>query len=229
MAKKFWWPTSLADQLVLVQNFQNKIDGYAVPLGLTPAQVSAAQDLCDGFVTAFTFHESAKTTMQSVTQWRDEVFYGTPTGDPAGAPPVFAVAGAPAISRGVVTQLFELRDLIVAAPGYTEAIGEDLGIVGAEKADVIPELVAPDLKPSVASGYTVNLKGSMQGMTGMRVEYRRAGGDFTPVAFLTNLPGSFQIAPAAPGQPESGEIRAVFIRKNAEFGNWSPNYPVTVS
>lgn len=229
MAKKFWWPTSLADQLVLVQNFQNKIDGYAVPLGLTPAQVSAAQDLCDAFITAYTFHESSKGTMQSVTVWRDLVFYGEPTGDPAGFPPVFAVAGNPTVPRGVVTQFFELRELIVALPGYTETIGEDLGLIGPEKSDVIPELLAPELKPSVASGYTVNLKGSMQGMTGMRVEYRRASGDFTPVAFLTNLPGSVQISPAAPGQPESGEIRAVFIRKNAEFGNWSPNYPVTVS
>jgi hypothetical protein len=55
------------------------------------------------------------------------------------------------------------------------------------------------------------------------------GGDFAPVAFLTNTPGSFQITPANPNQPESGVIRAVYIKKNAEYGNYSANYPVTVS
>ena len=62
----------------------------------------------------------------------------------------------------------------------------------------------------------------MQGMTGMRVEYRRAGGDFTPVAFLTKHRAGPDLR--LPGA-RIRQIRAVFIRKNAEFGNWSPNYP----
>lgn len=229
MARKFWWPTSLADQLVLMQNFQTKIGGYGPALGLTVPQTTAAKDLCGAFITAFTFAEQSKQTMQAVTQWRDIVFSGTPEGDPAPLPPVFAVGSITPLTRGVVTQFFEFRDLVVALPNYTEAIGEDLGIVGAEKSSLIESDVAPDLKTSVSTGYWINISGSMQGMDAMRVEYARNGGQFAPVAFFTNTPGGFQITPNTPNQPEAGHVRAVFIKKNVEYGNYSPDYPVTVS
>jgi hypothetical protein len=40
---------------------------------------------------------------------------------------------------------------------------------------------------------------------------------------------SFTIAPNTPGEPEAGLSQAVFIKKNADFGNTSPEYPVTLS
>ena len=128
-----------------------------------------------------------------------------------------------------MTQFFALRDQIVANSGYTLAIGEDLGIVGAEITPLGPTEVSPVLKPSVSMGNTVNVSASMQGMDAMRVEYQPAGGKFSTVAFLTKTPGGFQITPTNPNQPENGFIRAVFIKKNEEYGSFSPNYPVTVS
>jgi hypothetical protein len=229
MAKKFWWPGSMPDQLVLIQNFVKKIAGYAVPLAFTPAQIAAAEALCEAFIGAFSSTEQCKTTMQAMTQWRDEVFYGEPFGTPAPAAPVFPVIGVVTYTRGVVKEFFDLRDLIVASPGYNVGIGEDLGIVGAEIAPIAPDLVSPNLKASTSAGYTVNLAGSMQGMDAMRVEYAPKGGNFTTVAFLTNTPGGFQITPANPNNPETGHIRAVFIKKNADFGNYSADYPVTLS
>jgi len=89
--------------------------------------------------------------------------------------------------------------------------------------------VAPSLKPTVGAGYTVSISGSMQGNDGMRIEYARNGQPFAPVAFFTNTPGAFHITPNTPGQPESGHIRAVFIKKNVDFGSYSPDYPVTLS
>ena len=130
---------------------------------------------------------------------------------------------------GTVTQFFALRDLIVAMPGYNVGIGEDLGIVGSTVPPASPVSLAPDLKAVTSTGYWVNLSGSMKGMDALRVEYAPKGGNFTTVAFLTNTPAGFQITPANPNQPEMGQIRAVFIKKNADFGNYSANYPVTVS
>ncbi len=229
MPKKFWWPTSMADQLVLIQNFLAKIASYAAALGLTPAEVSDAESMCDAFIGSFNFADTCRSTMQAVTQWRDMVLYGQPTGSAAPAPPVFPVGGVPAYKRGTLTQFFALRDRIVASSGYTTAIGEDLGIVGAEITPPPPSEITPNLKTSVTMGNTVNIVGSMQGMDALRVEYAPKGGSFMTIAFLTNTPGGFQITPANPNQPETGMIRAVFIKKNAQYGNFSPNYPVTVS
>ena len=45
----------------------------------------------------------------------------------------------------------------------------------------------------------------------------------------TKTPGGFTITPATPGAAEAGHIRGVFIKKNEEYGNYSADYPVTVS
>lgn len=216
-------------QLVLVQNFGVKIANYATVLGMTPAQLDAAEALCSNFVSAFNAAEQCKATMIAMTKWRDEVFYGEPAGGAAQAAPVFPVIPANTYTLGTVTEFFRLRDRIVASAGYTQAIGEDLGIVGATIVPPAPETVTPNLKTSSLGNYRVQISGSMQGADALRVEYAPSGGDFAPIAFLTNTPGSFQITPANPNQPESGVIRAVYIKKNEEYGNYSANYPVTVS
>ncbi len=229
MARKFWWPGAMPDQLVLVQNFVKKISNYLAVLGLTPAQGTAAEALCNAFIGAFNAAEQCKQTGVAMTKWRDLVMYGEPVGSDAPKAPVFPVVGAVTYTVGVVTQFFALRDLIVASPGYTETIGEDLGIVGPKSSSATPTTITPELKTVTTTGYWVNLTGSMQGMDAMRVEYAPKGGTFSTVAFLTNTPGGFQITPTNPNLPETGHIRAVYIKKNAEFGNYSADYPVTVS
>jgi hypothetical protein len=230
MARKFWWATSMPDQLVQMQNFRDKIDNYATQLGLTPADVTAAVALCDAFIGALNATELCRSTMMAMKQWRDDVFNGEPVGKTAPPAPVFPVVGAVTYTVGVVKEFFELRDRIVASPGYSMAIGEDLGIVGAEISAPLPGSILPNLKAVTSTGYWVNLSGSMQGMDALRVEYSRDGGEnFTTVAFLTNTPGGFQITPANPGQAEKGFIRAVYIKRNEEVGGYSANYPVTLS
>lgn len=87
-----------------------------------------------------------------------------------------------------------------------------------------------ELKVSVQPGYVVRVGGSLQGMDAMRVEYKKNGASgWSNAAFLTKLPADVTITPATPGQPESGHIRAILIRKNEDVGNFSPEYPVTVS
>lgn len=229
MAKKVWWPSSMADQATLMQNFLTKIPNYGAVLGMTPAQVTSAQELCQAFIGAYNSTEQCRMTMLALTQWRDNIFYGEPSGTNAPQAPAFPVIGATDYLLGVVKQFSLVRDRILAAPGYTTDIGEDLGLYGATIIPPAPETVIPSLKATTTAGYMVNISGSMQGADAMRVEYAPDGGNFAPVAFLTNTPGGFQITPAVPNKPESGQIRAVYIKKNAEYGNYSANYPITVS
>ena len=108
-------------------------------------------------------------------------------------------------------------------------MGEDLGIVGATFIPPAPDQMTPQFKSVTVNGATVNVAGSMQGMDALRVEYAPSGGSFRTVAFLTNTPGGFTLTPANPNQPETGQIRAVYIKRNAEVGNFSASYPVTVA
>lgn len=230
MARKPYWPGSMADQMLLVQNFLTKIPGYGTVLGLTPAQVTAAEALCEAFIGAVQATDLSKTSMQAMTQWRDEILNGDPDSSATPQAPVFAVVGPVTYPTGVVKRFARLRDQIVAAPGYTQAIGEDLGIVGAETSRPAPGSIVPELRAETSTGYWVNLSGSMQGMDALKVEYSRDGGaNFTTVTFLTNTPGGFQITPQNPNLPEKGMVRAIFVKRNEEIGQYSANYPVTVS
>ena len=230
MARGKWWPGDMPSQRDKMQNFKAKIGLYQTELGLSPAEVDAAQLLCDAFIDAYNFSEACEYTSKAVTSWRNSVFRGEPTGGPIPDPPVFPV-GAPSVGTlGVVTQFFELREQLVVASGFTDAIGDDLGILGAEIGEEPEEEIAPSLKVTAASGFKVAISGSMQGNSQIRIEYRKAGEtNWTLVTYLSNLPAEVPVVPTTPGVPEKGDIRAIFYRKNEEYGVHSPNYPVTLS
>lgn len=229
MARDFWWHRRLVEQYAFVTFFRLNIATFQTQLGLTAAQILEIQKVCDAFAEAYVFFEQSKMTMQGVTQWRDSLYYGQAVGKPAVAPPVFAVGSLPDATDGLVKQIFKWRDLIVNQSGYTTAIGETLGLIGPEKQNISPDLIAPDLKVKSEEGYSVHIKGSMQGMSMIRVDYRPAGGQFSPKGYFSMTPFVVTVNPTVPGSAEKGELRAVFIEKNEPFGQFSPIYPVTVS
>jgi len=229
MARSFWWPGTLSAQVLLVQNFSAKIGGYAGTLGWTPAQLSAATALCSSIASAIEVTDQCRTAMLAVTNWREIVLYGQPKGSPGGQAPVFPVIVGGDYDRGLVNSFFEIRDQIVANNGYTLAMGEDLGIVGAISAVKTPTDTTPELKTVSTSANQVTISGSMQGMPVMRVEYAPKGQTYSSVAIVTNLPATFVVPKVNPNTPELGTIRTIFVKKNADFGNYSPNYDVTLA
>lgn len=229
MPRRYWMPASMPEQLILVTNFKLKIGGYTARLGLTPAQVTFVLSLCDAIIGACNAAEAARASSLAMTAWREAVMTGDPVGTPVAPAPVFPVVGEVEYTCGSLTQFKRFRDIIVASAGYTLEIGEDLGIVGAEISPRPSGDLKPVFKSVTASGYTVTINGSMQGMDALRVEYATKGGAFQPVAFLTNTPAGFTITPTVPGQPEIGHVRAVFIKRSQEVGTYSADYPVTVA
>jgi hypothetical protein len=229
MRRKYWWPGNIAEQIFLVRNFREQIGGVAGVLGLTAAQVTAIEAICDAIIEGFNITEQCKQTMRAMTAWRDDLLYSPATNSPVPAPPEFAVFSAPPVTTGVVNQFFQFRDMVIGLPGYTQAIGQMLGIIGSQQTRPAPEEVAPEVIPMISTGGWVNFTGSMRGMAALRVEYAPRGGEFRTVGFLTNTPGGFQITPTDPGRPESGTIRTIFVRKNADYGRYSANYPVVIA
>lgn len=229
MARAFWWPGSLAAQIFLIQNFISKIGGYEITLGWTPDQVKAAIALCNAIISAINVTNQCRATMLAVTNWRDIVLFGGPKGMPGGKAPLFPIIDGALYNRGLVDEFFVLRDQIAANSGYTLSMGEDLGIVGQESSGLIPSETSPELKTVTASTNYVTINGSMQGMPVMRVEYAAKGQTYGSVAIVTNLPATIEIPMVNPNVPQVGTIRSIFVRKNADFGNYSPNYDVTLA
>ena len=229
MAKASWWPKRLPDRRALMANFLAKIGGYAATLGLPAGLVTESETICTNWIAAYDWVEDVDATKRAAVSWRDNLWRGEPMGDPLPAAPVFAVIGAVTGEIGIEDRFFEIRDIITKSDGYTQAIGDDLMIEGAEEGPAPEAEIVPSLTLVVMPGYKINIKASLQGRDALQVEYKPNGGDWIVLKVLTKLPYDLVVVPQTPGQPESGHVRAIIIDENEPFGNYSPEYAVTLS
>jgi hypothetical protein len=216
----------------MFQNDREKTDVYDKVLLLTTEQITRINLICDIFINAYNFTTQVKSAMEGVTNWRDNIFNGSPAGTAAPPPPTFVAPTMPVGSFiGIFDEFRKMVDQIKSAPGYTRAIGEDLMIVAPQGGGDTSGIgdITPELKVSTAGGYQIIMAGSLKGMDAMRVEYRPKNGNWTTAAFFTKMPGDFTVQPQTPGNPETGHVRGILIKKNEPVGNPSPEYPVTVS
>jgi len=230
---QYWFPQTRAKQNIMFTNVKAKIAGYEAVLPLTAAQVARLELICDTFISVFNYVEQTRATVRQLTNWQDLIFTakgGTP-GEPVPAAPDFQdYTPKPDSFVGIFDEFRTLRDQIVSSPGYNHGIGEDLMLVAPEGEELNLNELAAAVKLTPSAGYKVRADGSLQGMDAMRFDYQRKGASgWTPVGFLTKLPGEFTITPQTAGEPETGVIRARLLKNNQEVGQFSPLYPITIS
>lgn len=234
MSRQSWWPNTLANQAAVAANILAKIDHYAATLGWTPAQVTAVKTLCEQIIAAYNYVDGAKATMQAATQWRELVYYGEPMGTNSSPIPEFGTAPDMTFVRGCVTQLSKYREQIMGNLNYTDAIGEDLMLVGPEQTPPNPATTEPILKITksnetpLAGTDSIVITGSMSVASAVKIMYTPKGGVPREVGFFTSMPATVVITKTNPNEPESGTIQAQYYKKNLPFGNPSPNYNVTL-
>jgi hypothetical protein len=150
--KDAYIPNSDQGKADFLDNVANKIGGYAVTLGLLPADVTSVVNDAAMFNYLMDMQEAFKTFKQDVSKYKDALRDG-PVDAPLGALPVApTLPVAPAlVNAGIFNRVRRLVLRIKAAPAYTEAIGEDLGIVGDEQVIDIPNL-KPVLKSRLDAG-----------------------------------------------------------------------------
>jgi hypothetical protein len=226
-----WMPYGLPEKLTVFENIRAKIDGYAPILPLTAPQLTRIKEICDTFIYAFNIVEQSKATMKSLMSWRDIILSNEMSSTGLPERPLFNNALAPAgATAGIYAEFRKLIEIVKAAPGYTAAVGEDLKITPPTRtARTLGELV-PSVKVSSAGGHAVKISGSLDGMDAVRVEYLRKGAEnWRQIAFLTNLPEIVPIEPAITGEPETGGIRCILLKRNKEIGQYSSVMRVTIS
>jgi hypothetical protein len=228
-----WFPKTKPKQLIMFTNVKAKIGGYQATLPLTAAKVDRIMLICETFIAVCNYVEQTRATLKNLTEWQNLIFTaegGTPGAVAPKAPTFNTVTLPDDAFVGIFAEFRRLRDDIVNADNYTHGIGEDLMIVAPEGEDLNLNELQASARLTALAGYKVRAEGSLQGMDAIRFDYQRKGASaWTPVAFLTKLPAEFTIAPHAPGEPETGVIRVVLLKENTEVGQFSPQYPITVS
>jgi hypothetical protein len=133
MAKDDWLPAREDELLPWFNNFNTKLPGYAATLALNPGDLTTVAD--DTAMVGFAVNNVTifKAEQKEWVDFKNLELYG-PTGSPTpGVPTVPPVAAPTLVAPGIIRRTRDIVLRIKAHPNYTEVIGEDLGIIGAEQ------------------------------------------------------------------------------------------------
>jgi hypothetical protein len=239
MLRQPYYPRSLKDRSEWHINFASKLPGYAAALALTPAETDSA--VADnlvlgyglgGWIVAMREHATACTSsLDTLEAGSGTTNYEFPVVQLP--PPPVLPAGITGVKPGALLRTFDLVGIIKRRPGYTEAMGLDLGIVGPAAPPPPPpgESPPPELKERIIAGdlnQYVRLGYFKRGHEYVMIESRRGGGGWEPLAQSNKSPYIDTRALLTPGQAEVREYRARFWDNALPSSGWCDVVQITV-
>ena len=196
MASREFLPRTEAGLLIWLQIFANKLSTYAATLGVAPAQVTQFQNDLTNATTALDKVQAAKTGLQSLVQTKDTAL------------------------DAVTKRIRDTAVILKRHAAYTNAIGEDLGIVPAA-----PTHLAPEAKPQftvTAFADKVRLDWVKGESDGVVVQCKRGNeSGFTTLGRDTVSPYDDMRPNATPDTPETRTYRMRYLAVDEEVGDWS--------
>ena len=188
------------------------------------------------FIAGLSLHLSAqnlsllgrKTYTEDLTKFKLRLSRA-PLGTNLGPLPVLTPAAAPpAADAGIFTIISGFVARMKASQNYTEAIGEDLGIIG-DESDFDALTYKPEIKgKSVPGGARVTF--TKKGVDGIDFQSRPKGSTtWEKLAFDSQSPYIDTRPPRSPGVPEEREYRGRGVISDVEIGEWSDIISVTVT
>ena len=160
MIRQAYYPTRVADQLVWLENFRNKLAGHAPTLGITVPRCEAA--VADARWLIYTLGS----WLPAVRAWQKsctDAATAAQTGSALGALvlPVFTPPTLPATvtaqPEGSLLRIFDIVAELKESNTYSPAIGTDLGAVGTGKTPPDFNTLKPAIKV-VAVGNKVEIE-----------------------------------------------------------------------
>ena len=104
-------------------------------------------------------------------------------------------------------------------PAYTPAIGQDLGIIGADD-PIDPNTMKPVLTLELQAGHP-NVKWAKSGMQGVDLYVDRGAGGFVFLARDTVPDYLDTFALPAPGASAVWNYKAIYVQNDTQCGQWS--------
>ena len=233
MKRNPFWPVRVADQVTLLVKFSNKLSTYAATLGLTPAQSSTA--IADALWLVYVL-QSWLPAVRSFSLQATDAATDAATGDGSAVQvlPPFDVPALPSggtpVNTGALTRLFAVFQAIKSSPGFTDLIGDALGLLGTTQSGPDYATLAPTLKLTVIPT-GVNVGWGFAGfaafldMIELQVD-RNDGKGYVLLAYDTT-PGYLDTCPR-PATLTKWKYKGIYRVNDQQVGNWSPEVSVSV-
>jgi hypothetical protein len=116
-------------------NFSSKLGAYAAALGISAAEVTAIASYYTMLLYIINLSDGIRKFSQEITKFKKKLMIAV-TGSTLGPVPATTIAAAPPdVPAGIFTLISGIVKRIKGSVNYTDAIGEDLGIIGADIID----------------------------------------------------------------------------------------------
>jgi hypothetical protein len=135
-----------------LNNFSIKLPTYATLVGITAAEVTALQKDTAMYAYIINMQEGYKQTVNNITSYKNLLKHAVGQQHLGVIPSAPILATPPAnVPEGVFDRVSKLVKRIKASTNYTDAIGQDLGIVSATQT-IDFTTMQPDLKVNLDAG-----------------------------------------------------------------------------
>ena len=147
-----YMPNGDNDRGIWTNNFKTKIGTHATTLGITAAEVTNIQKDADMYLYIINMLEAYKQTVNNITSYKNLLKHAVGQQHLGAIPSAPVLTTAPAmVTEGVFDRISKLVKRIKAHVNYTDAIGNDLGII-APTQTIDVNSMQPDLKVILDAG-----------------------------------------------------------------------------
>lgn len=231
MSVSQYMPKDEAGQQNWLNNFSAKLPNYAATLGVPAATVTQIINDAKNLALMGQTAENFKQYCVGLTAFKTILKSGNPNGQAIGtlaaAPtlPVFT-----ALQGDIFGRISKLVATIKASANYTEAIGEDLGIVASSGSfsKAAENALKPNLKIELIGGKP-NIIWKKGQTGGIKIMADHGTGNFVFLAVDTSPDYLDKTTLPPMGQAQLWRYMARYIKNDEEIGDWSDIVQITVT
>ncbi len=230
MPNQAYFPRPESDQTSWLQNYVNKLPQHGPACGIPVAEIT--QTIAEATSLIFvlgTWNPAVQNDAQQATAFKKALANGTGPAVAYPAPASFA-SSPPVAAPGVLTRLFNQVARIKLSPGYTEAIGQSLNIIGAQTSGPDLTTVQPVISAAL-SGSTVKITWGWGGNSAyldlLELQVDRADGKGYVLLAMDTTP-NYEDSTALPAVLTQWTYKAIFRVGDHQVGQWSAEVSVMV-
>jgi len=224
--KQYYMPVKEIEKLIWLQNFANKIGGYAAKYGIAAATVTDIQNGYAWLAYWMNYRNQYKEFLKKLSAYKDEIIAGNNIASTPPLPPTLPVAPT-SVAPGIFTRVTSLVNMMKANLVYTVADGNDLGIEGAEVAARGGD-IQPQISVRLVNGghpEIVWTKGSFDGID-IYVNRGNTGWAFLATDTYPNYIDTAALP--ASGQTALWQYKAIYRSDDDQEGQYSNPVSITV-
>jgi len=226
MSKSPFLPKDEPGKRKWLTNFSAKLPTYAATVGVTATEFTQAAADAAFFNYICDAHNQHTKTTRDWTAFKQAAASGSALGTLPTTPAL--PAAPPAVPPNIFGRNSALAARIKKHPNYTEAMGQDLGIIGAEQTVDYTSL-KPGLQTTLQAGHPI-ISWRKQGMDSLELWVDRGDGKGFVFLAIDTVPGYTDTAALpAPGASAVWKYKGIYRETDAQVGQWSDVVSIPVA